>query len=199
MAKTKISFHRVKITGYFQFKDFTTVPQTTKKTAAMPLISLRASFSWLFNLVQWILKVKREGDSQWNITLWKHKVARRTLFEIPMLTRVHSWSVLSIHATHIQSSTGTLSLHDDVIKWKHFPRYWPFMRGTHRSPVNSLHKGQWREALMFYLICARINDWVHNREAGDLRRRRAHYDVRVMHADVWCQESPRYSLEHYRC
>ena len=23
--------------------------------------------------------------------------------------------------------------HDDVIKWKHFPRYWPFVRGIHRS------------------------------------------------------------------
>ena len=34
------------------------------------------------------------------------------------------------------------SLHDDVIKWKHFPRYWPFVRGIHRSPVNSQHKGQ---------------------------------------------------------
>ena len=22
--------------------------------------------------------------------------------------------------------------HDDVIKWKHFPRYWPFVRGIHR-------------------------------------------------------------------
>ena len=32
--------------------------------------------------------------------------------------------------------------HDDVIKWKHFPRYWPFVRGIHRSPVNSRHKGQ---------------------------------------------------------
>ena len=41
----------------------------------------------------------------------------------------------------------------DVIKWKHFSRYWPFVRGIHRSPVNSLHKGQWREALVFYLIC----------------------------------------------
>ena len=33
--------------------------------------------------------------------------------------------------------------HDDVIKWKHFPRYWPLVRGIHRSPVNSPHKGQW--------------------------------------------------------
>ena len=30
--------------------------------------------------------------------------------------------------------------HDDVIKWKHFPCYWPFMRGIHRWPVNSPHK-----------------------------------------------------------
>ena len=74
----------------------------------------------------------------------------------------------------------TLCEHDDVIKWKHFPRYWPFVRGIHRSPVNSPHKGQWRGALMFTLICARINGWVNNREAGDLRRNRAHYDVIVM-------------------
>ena len=45
---------------------------------------------------------------------------------------------------------------------------------------NSPHKGQWHGALMFSLICAWINDWVNNREAGDLRRHRAHYDVRVM-------------------
>ena len=70
--------------------------------------------------------------------------------------------------------------HDDVIKWKHFPRYWPFVRGIHRSPVNSPHKGQWRGALMFPLICVWINGWVNNREAGDLRRHGAHYDVIVM-------------------
>ena len=57
--------------------------------------------------------------------------------------------------------------HDDVIKWKHFPRYWPFVRGIHRSPLNSPHKGQWRGALIFSLICAWINDWVNNRGAGD--------------------------------
>ena len=70
--------------------------------------------------------------------------------------------------------------HDDVMKWKHFPRYWPIVRGIHRSPVNSPHKGYWREALMFSLICAWINGWVNNREAGDLRRHRAQYDVTVM-------------------
>ena len=70
--------------------------------------------------------------------------------------------------------------HDDVIKWKHFPRYWPFARGLHRSPVNSPHKGQWRGALMFSLICAWLNGWVNIREAGILRRHRAHYDVIAM-------------------
>ena len=54
---------------------------------------------------------------------------------------------------------------DDVIKWKHFPPYWPFVQGIHRSPVNSPHKGQWWGALMFSLICA-----MHH----------AHYDVIVM-------------------
>ena len=65
--------------------------------------------------------------------------------------------------------------HDDVIKWKHFPRNWPFVRGIHRSPVNSSHKGQWRGALMFSLINVWRNDWENNREAGDLRRHRAHF------------------------
>ena len=52
--------------------------------------------------------------------------------------------------------------HDAVIKWKHFPCYCRFVRGIHRSPDS------W------------TNGWANNRDAGDLRRRRAHYDVTVM-------------------
>ena len=80
--------------------------------------------------------------------------------------------------------------HDDVIKWEHFPRYWPFVWGIHRSPVNSPHKGQWRGALMFSLICARINAWV-NSEAGDLRRNHAHYDVTAMW--IMCRADSRFA------
>ena len=76
-------------------------------------------------------------------------------------------------------------IYDDVIKWKQFPRNWPFVRGIHRSPVNSPHKGQWREALMFSLICVWINGWENNREVGDLRSYRAHYDVIVMEMHLW--------------
>ena len=70
--------------------------------------------------------------------------------------------------------------HEDAIKWKHFPRYWPFVRGIHRSPVNSPHKGLWRRALMSLWSASWINGWVNNHEAGDLRRQCPHYDVIVM-------------------
>ena len=53
---------------------------------------------------------------------------------------------------------------------------------NHRSAVNSPHKAQWRGALVFSLICAWINDWVNNGEAGDLRRHHAHYNGTVMHS-----------------
>ena len=58
-----------------------------------------------------------------------------------------------------------------LIKWKHFTRYWPLVWGI-------------RGALMLSMICSWINSWVNgwvnNREAGDLRRYRVHYDVTVM-------------------
>ena len=61
-----------------------------------------------------------------------------------------------------------------------FPRYWHVVRGIRRSSLNSPHKGQWRWALMFSLICAWINGWINNREAGDFKGHRVHYDATVM-------------------
>ena len=82
------------------------------------------------------------------------QIRQSTLFQLgPSATSTH----------HVHWNSGCpfeRHLHDDVIKWKHFPRYWPFVRGIHRSPVNSSHKGQWRGALMFSFICTRINGWV---------------------------------------
>ena len=80
-------------------------------------------------------------------------------------------------------------VHDDVIKWKNFPHYWPFVRGIHRSLVNSPHKDQWRGALLFSLICVWINGRVNNHEAGDLGRYRAHYYVIVMNYLTWSAPS----------
>ena len=84
-------------------------------------------------------------------------------------------------------------VHDDIIKWRHFQRYWPFVRGIHRSPVNSPHKGQWHRAFMFSLICAWTNSWVNNRDAGDLRCHHTHYDVIVMRNPSSCQTSAQLS------
>ena len=85
-----------------------------------------------------------------------------------------SWDILQVR----------LWTHDDVIKWKHFPHYWPFVQGIHQSLVNSPHKGQWCRALMFSLFCTWINSCVNNREASDLKHHPAHYDVNVMHEDI---------------
>ena len=83
----------------------------------------------------------------------------------------------------LMSAAGVLSW------WRHQleknPRYWPFVWGIHRAPVNSPHTGQWRGALVFSLICAWINDWVNNGEAGDLVLHRAHCDVTVMCYRRW--------------
>ena len=67
---------------------------------------------------------------------------------------------------------------DDVITWKRFPRSWPFVRGIHRLTVDSHHRVHWRWALMLFFIWT--NTWVNNRDAGDLRRHRTHYDVTMM-------------------
>ena len=87
-------------------------------------------------------------------------------------------------------------IHDDAIKWKHFPRYWTFVQGILQSPVKYPHKGQWRRALIFYLICAWTNGWLNNRDADDSRRHRADYDITVM--TVALVTHPRLSRNHKR-
>ena len=99
------------------------------------------------------------------------------------------WGPESMESATMQSQ------HDDVINWNHFPRYWPFVRGIHRSPVNSPHKGQWRGALMFSLICTWTNSWGNNGNAGELRRHRAHYDVTVMNNDS-AMRSGKHGIQH---
>ena len=119
----------------------------------------------LLSIVSWMTQRKRLKNVEVLIKL--------TIFS---LKKVVSFQLIDFYAA-IDTAT---CIHDDVIRWKHFPCYWSFVRGIHRSPVNSPHKGHWRGALMLSLICAWINGWVSNRGAGDLRRHRAHYDVTVV-------------------
>ena len=101
-----------------------------------------------------------------------------------LLCTIYCWVISCFAGTigmyEAQNKKFNSDLHDDAIKWKHFPCYLPFVPGIHRSPVNSPHKGQRRGALMSSLIWAWINGWVNYCEAGDLRRHIAHYDVTVM-------------------
>ena len=124
---------------------------------------------------------------------------------LPTIGRTYRWYFLSGHTTNTNFAgrftnvcvcTSLFALmdiprmylkmeHDDVIKWNHFAHCWPFVQEIRRSPVSSPHKGQWGGALVFSFICAWINGWVKNREAGDLRRHYAHYDVIVMKSNIY--------------
>ena len=77
--------------------------------------------------------------------------------------------------------TPTATLSTPHPWWRHqmetFSALLALVRGIYRSPVNSLHKDQWR-------TCAWINGWVNDRDAGDLRRHRTHHDVTVMYVAI---------------
>ena len=102
--------------------------------------------------------------------------------------------------------------HDAVIKRKHFPQYWLFVRGIHWSiPHTHLphhhnphnhnyhHKGQWRRVLMFSLISASTNGWAKHRDVGDLWRHRAHYDVTVMNNQAIWQQNVNWTFRSLWC
>ena len=120
----------------------------------------------------------------------------RVKLGMPVRSISENDGIMTVETENRQVFKVCAYIHGDVIKWKHFQRYWPFVRGIelgdciielnwnwieiHRLPVNSPHKGQWHGALMFSLICAWIHCWVNNGGSGDLRRYCAHRDVTVM-------------------
>ena len=84
----------------------------------------------------------------------------------------------------------------DGIKWKHFPRYLPFVWGIQRSPVNPITKAMTRRFDVF-LICAWTNSRGNTGDTGDLRRLRAHYDVMVMSLALRLSHLPESNSEVY--
>ena len=115
-------------------------------------------------------------DHKRTSTMWQTFIVKLNISGMTKIQHIYKYTMCQTDS----SVAGRRDYHDDVIKWKHFPRYWPFVGGIHRSPVTAPHKGQWRGVLIFSYISVWINDWVNTREAGDLRRYRDHYDVTVM-------------------
>ena len=66
---------------------------------------------------------------------------------------------MSNHTRSAANRSVCITVHNDVIKWKYFPRYWHFVWAIHRSPVNSPHKGQWHGASILFLFDLRLNKW----------------------------------------
>ena len=92
----------------------------------------------------------------------------------------HTIAEYTVHLDSPFHIVNTCPLHDDIIKWKHFPHHWPFVQGIQWSPVNSPHKDHWRGALLLSLICSWTNGCANNWDASDLRHHCPHYDVTVM-------------------
>ena len=67
---------------------------------------------------------------------------------------------------HMASLGNELPYHDGVIQWKHFPRYWPFVRGNPRLSVNSPHRGQWRGSLMDVFFDLHLNEQLSKQSWG---------------------------------
>ena len=60
--------------------------------------------------------------------------------------------------------------HDDIIKCTHLPRQWPFVRGIHRSPVDSPHKGHVTGTFDVPFLLIRTDGWTNTRLTGNSRR-----------------------------
>ena len=115
---------------------------------------------------------------------WSIKLVNYIQPQLNRLCQKSSWTPTSQNADEAPPYWGFQRYdhlaHDDVIKWKLFPCYWPFVRGIQRWPVDSLPKGQWRGAFLISLMCAWTNGLENSRDSGDLRRLAAHCDVIVM-------------------
>ena len=89
---------------------------------------------------------------------------------------------IETNASVSTSMDWNLTIIENIFKWKQMETFSALLAicaGNSPVPLNSPHKGKSHGALMFSLISAWINGWVNNRDAGDLRRNCAHYDVIV--------------------
>ena len=175
MFNSILSFLRVSSTNPSRrpvLKDFVvTMHESTGKQAVItPRPSDRSVYCWHVHV--YVLTTKRDRLGLIIIINFGHKLSapqKRIWYSIRQLRHAISapglYEALSQtsfkdmvliltlmshrHNWNDTSDWGVLCHHDDVIKWKHFLRYWPFVRGIHRSPMNSLQKASHAELWCF--------------------------------------------------
>ena len=74
------------------------------------------------------------------------------------------WNLLALRVSNGALTYGRQRRHDDVIKWKHFPRYWPFVRGIHRS--RWIPRTKARDAELDVLFDLRLNKRLNKQSFG---------------------------------
>ena len=94
--------------------------------------------------------------------------------------------------------------------WRHqmetFSALLAIVQGIHRCPVNSQHKGQWRGALMFTLICAWIKrlskqswGWWFETSSLSLWRHRDEYLFKLLPIGIWIYSMLTRAFVIYKC
>ena len=139
----------------------------------------------VWGLMTFARLLNNEDMKSWNgqsRMIWIIDVHNRTHY-----TLCEVWWILQNFKEETYKSWGVyyrVTWNSNKRWWSHqmeaFSALLAICAGKSPVPVKSPNKDQWRGALMFSLICVWINGWVNNREAGDLTRYRAHYDVTVM-------------------
>ena len=158
-----------------------------------------ANERWHYIVTSSLISLARTQNDPWGSTVigtWKLKM----MGYIDGLVQERRNSIANALELHLSCTNPSICswsvMHDDVIKWKHFLRYWPFVRGEftgHRWIPPT--KGSDAELWCFLWSAPWINGWVNNREAGDLWCHHTHYDVTVISVDTtlwqlqWCHYS----------
>ena len=106
------------------------------------------------------------------------------------------WCDPSTHLSHRDHSAW----HDDVIKWKHFPRYWPFVRGIHRSRWIPRTKASDAELDVFFYLRAnkrlskQPRGWWFETPSWSLWRQCNGYGLGQLFVSHWLRQYPEWSL-----